>query len=290
MASFSGHETFPLRYAWLAKAVEACAQDGGVFGDDRAIATFGVGRNMVRAIRHWALATGIVEPAARGEVAPTSLGQAVFGLDGADPYCEDPATHWLLHWLLCRDPDRATLWHFVFGWWQGGALDLARLRNALDPWLDARGESAPSDSTLKRDLQCLVGTYTVNPRQDPEDALASPLSSLGLLAEAGGTVRLRQGRHASLPPAVFAAAVIDFWDRTRPGSETLPVSEWLHGPGSPGRVFLLDQEQAFDLVRRVEALQDAPFRYDATGGLQQLYRAGDAGFADLVERSVSAPA
>ena len=48
--SFSGHETFPLRFSWLAKAVEAADDNPEIFGDEVAIATFGVGRNMVRAI------------------------------------------------------------------------------------------------------------------------------------------------------------------------------------------------------------------------------------------------
>ena len=119
MVSFSGHETFPIRYPWPAKAVEATDADPEVFQDDRAIATFGVGRNMVRAIRHWGLAAEVLEADGRGRVVPTDLGRAVFGLDGADLYCEDPGTAWLLHWLLCRDPARATLWHFVFGHWAG---------------------------------------------------------------------------------------------------------------------------------------------------------------------------
>ena len=159
--------------------------------------------------------------------------------------------------LLCRDPARATLWHFVFGHWTGGALDIRRLRSALDPWLATQDESAPSDSTLKRDLQCLVGTYTVHPRQDPEDAVASPLAELGLLADDGGLMFLREGAHASLPPDVFAAAVLDFWDRTRPHTETLAVADLLHAPGSPGRVFVLSEEQAFDLVARLEAADHA---------------------------------
>ena len=289
MVSFSGHETFPIRYPWPAKAVEATDADPEVFQDDRAIATFGVGRNMVRSIRHWGLAAEVLETDGRGRVVPTDLGRAVFGLDGADPYCEDPGTAWLLHWLLCRDPARATLWHFVFGHWAGGALDLRRLRSALDPWLAERDESAPSDSTLKRDLQCLVGTYTVQARQDPEDAVASPLAALGLVADEGGLVFLREGRHASLPPLVFAAAVLDYWGRTRPEAETLAVADLLHGPGSPGRVFLLSDEQAFDLVARVESLGEAPFRYADTAGLQQLYRVGDAAPPDLLDRHYAAP-
>jgi hypothetical protein len=61
---FSGHETFPLRQMWLKKAFEQ-ADDGffipkSTFSDESAIAAFGVGKNMVSAIRHWALACGIM--------------------------------------------------------------------------------------------------------------------------------------------------------------------------------------------------------------------------------------
>jgi len=54
--SFSGHETFPLRFNWLKKGIDAAAEDPEIFNSDRAIAEFGVGKNMVRAIRHWGLA------------------------------------------------------------------------------------------------------------------------------------------------------------------------------------------------------------------------------------------
>lgn len=61
---FSGHETFPLRQMWLKKAFEA--RDGtdikkSTFTDESAIALFGVGKNMVASIKHWALACGVFE-------------------------------------------------------------------------------------------------------------------------------------------------------------------------------------------------------------------------------------
>jgi hypothetical protein len=54
--SFSGHETFVFRYAWLKKGVDAVQRDHVVFNDDSGMVTLGVGKNMVRAIRHWGLA------------------------------------------------------------------------------------------------------------------------------------------------------------------------------------------------------------------------------------------
>ena len=60
---FSGHETFALRAGWPRKAYDAALVDPAVFASDDAIARFGVGKNMVRSIRHWALATGMLEEA-----------------------------------------------------------------------------------------------------------------------------------------------------------------------------------------------------------------------------------
>ena len=58
----SGHETFPIRYGWLKKAFDAVRdtedQDDNrqVFSGADAIARFGVGKNMVSSMRHWATA------------------------------------------------------------------------------------------------------------------------------------------------------------------------------------------------------------------------------------------
>jgi hypothetical protein len=96
--SFSGHETFPFRYAWVKKGVDAATDDGAVFLRDDAMTALDVGKNMVRSIRHWCLATGVLEavvgPNRRptGQVRPTWLGKAPLGDGGWDLYLEDPAT------------------------------------------------------------------------------------------------------------------------------------------------------------------------------------------------------
>ena len=58
--SFSGHETFPFRYTWLKKGVDAVREDPAIFTSDRATITLGAGKNMVRSIRHWCTAAGLI--------------------------------------------------------------------------------------------------------------------------------------------------------------------------------------------------------------------------------------
>lgn len=55
---FSGYETFPLRHGWLTKvAIEVRSQPDntrGLFVDASAIVKFGVEKNIVTSMRHWA--------------------------------------------------------------------------------------------------------------------------------------------------------------------------------------------------------------------------------------------
>jgi hypothetical protein len=116
---FAGHETFTLRYGWLKKAVDAARERQDIFLQDDALVTLGVGKNMVRSIRHWGLVTGILEesndvPNNRGRfIRPSALGDLLFGPRGLDPYLEEVGTLWLIHWQLAEIPDGPTTWFWV---------------------------------------------------------------------------------------------------------------------------------------------------------------------------------
>lgn len=112
---FSGHETFPLRYGWLKKCYDRVSETEQepnnkalCWGDD-AIARFGVGKNMVSSMRHWAVVAGIIrEPSGSNQAETTPLGQMLFGEQGVDPYLENPTSLWLIHWKLATEWKRKT--------------------------------------------------------------------------------------------------------------------------------------------------------------------------------------
>ena len=59
--SFSGHETFPFRYSWFKKGIDGVLFDPEIFNKDSAMTFLGVGKNMVRSIRHWCLVARLIE-------------------------------------------------------------------------------------------------------------------------------------------------------------------------------------------------------------------------------------
>jgi hypothetical protein len=117
---FSGHETFPLRQMWLKKAFDKADTSHKIskstFSDDDAIAKFGVGKNMVASIRHWALACNIMTDvdAPNGCYVLTKDAKLILNDDGFDPYSENPTTAWYAHWWLAGKGNRSTTWKWLF--------------------------------------------------------------------------------------------------------------------------------------------------------------------------------
>ena len=133
--SFSGHETFPFRYTWLKKGVDAVKADPAVFSSDRSTITLGVGKNMVRSIRHWCAAAGLIQAGDdRTRFEPTKLGNAIFADDGFDPYLEDSATLWLIHTQLAVNASRATTWYWAFGVFAQNEFRKAKFTSELLDW------------------------------------------------------------------------------------------------------------------------------------------------------------
>ena len=183
----SGHETFPLRYGWLKKAYDAVADTSNpepkrsIFLADDAIAHFGVGKNMVASMRHWASAVKVIEDIG-GRASTTQFGDRLFSDDGLDPYMEDPATTWLVHWNLCSNPFKTT-WFWAFNHFAAESFDREMLVKELVKLANKRGWARASPSTIKNDVACFVRTYvpkTPLGKASHEDALESPLTELGV--------------------------------------------------------------------------------------------------------------
>ena len=204
---FSGHETFPLRYGWLKKAFDATADTSddprnkrAVFLADDAIAKFGVGKNMVASIRHWAASTDVIVEETSDRIVTTPFGRALFGIRGHDPYMEHHATMWLLHWKLCANPSKTT-WYWAFNHFGRSTFRREDLVHGLVKLATARGWQRVSETTVRRDVECFLRTYAAphaGAGAAPEDALESPLAELGLVRAIGrrGRLSVCPGRQA----------------------------------------------------------------------------------------------
>lgn len=291
---FAGHETFPLRYGWLNKAYDQISHvlsagngdTNAVFLDENSISLFGVGKNMVVSMRHWALAAKVIEIAdaedgtRQARLTPSGFGKLL--LEECDPYLEHPASLWLIHWHLASRPGRATTWYWAFNELNEPSIDRellsARLARRIASLRESgrMRESRITETTIRRDVECFVRTYLARPisgRAVQEDNLESPLSELALLQPlgVGSAFRFRRGPKPTLPDEVFLYGLLAFWQQLYPTRREFSVEAVAHEPGSPGRVFLLDEESVADRLASIADLTRGAIRWDESTGMRQVY-------------------
>jgi len=98
------------------KGFDKADEDNSVFSKESAPIVFGVGKNMVKAIRYWCIAFRIIEESkdnGKYVYKPTAFAEKLLKNDGWDPFLEDPASLWLLHWNLFKSPCYAPAWYYI---------------------------------------------------------------------------------------------------------------------------------------------------------------------------------
>jgi hypothetical protein len=279
--SFARHETFHPRFGWLRKAVSASAEAGDVFTDDEATVKLGVGKNMVNSIRYWGLAFKILEQEANPTrprvplIVPTTFGSTLLGDDGWDPYLEDPASLWLLHWKLLSTPCQAPVWWVAFNDFTAVQFSESQLTMHVLELAAAAGWPTVAEASVKKDVDCLLRTYTLrrHGRQGLDDILDCPFRELGLIeaaaSEEGRSWRFVVGEKPGLPNEIVAHAALDFAGLSNDGARSISIARLAHDPGSPGAAFRLTETALFDALSRA-ATSTNSLRVAEPGGLRQL--------------------
>ncbi|MCY4184629.1 MAG: DUF4007 family protein [Rhodobacteraceae bacterium] len=283
--SFSGHETFPLRYGWLKKAYDRVHKSDNKVKNradcwsDDAIGEFGVGKNMVASIRHWAKVMKIIEEK-ESKVFTTKIGNFIFNpKSGHDPYLEHPSTLWLIHWQLATNPNKTT-WYWLYNHFPNINFDRDGLVSKINRLINDRRWSNVAVSTIKKDVACFIRTYVA---QEPsgkvghDDALESPLTELGLIRANNikDSFRFVRGSKPMLAQGIFTYALIEFWTKYSRNSKTISFEAIAHAPGSPGRVFLLDENELDDKLATLDSSTKGEFTLTETSGLKQISSKGE---------------
>ena len=277
---FTGHETFPLRYLWLCKAYKEVAdlskenQRKNPFSNPDAIVAFGVGKNMVNSIRHWSLACKIIEHK-NGSFKPTSIGEFLFNpKTGRDPFMESEATLWLIHWMVAGQWGRTSTWYYAFNYFSERRFEREDIVKSILSLCRDRGWKRTSEITIKRDVDCFLRSYAhQGDEKFSEDSIESVLSELGLINAVGSHMfEFSYGPKPGLPEGVFLYSLNEFWQAEIPNQNSASVEILTYAPGSPGRVFKLDEQSLVERLVRIGESSDGCFQWTDTSGIRNVTR------------------
>jgi len=276
--AFGRHETFALRYSWLTKGYQAVSKpkESSIFSSDEATVVLGVGKNMVNAIRYWLQAAQLIVPAQSG-FETTPLGDNIFGKKGFDPYLEDEATIWLVHWLIASNPELATGWYWFFNKFHKPEFTSQEAAAALLDFAKQNIQSKFSATTVKQDSAIVLRMYARskgNTRTPIEEALDSPLSLLSLITQAPGgrTYYSRALERDALPIGIFGFAVAQVFEAMHVSE--LPIEDLMYAKGgypAPGAVFRLTENAMITKLERLIHQMPGIFEIRETAGIHQLY-------------------
>lgn len=274
-SAFGRHETFALRYGWITKGLLALKADSTVFEQDSAVISLGVGKNMVSAIRYWMLAAQLAF-FERNASRIDELAEALMFDPGWDPFLEDDATIWLVHWLIASNAQDATAWFWFFNKFHKPYYSSKELADELGKFATIEVESKFSAVTLKADISVLLRSYSSlapSAAKSADDALDCPFSNLGLMhLGADGRYQCVPSARPYLPVAVVGFAVLELMAHA--GQRSMPIATLMrseNGLAAPGAVFKLTEDALLGKLEELIVLYPDVFALRDTAGVHQLY-------------------
>lgn len=197
-----GHEKFHLREGWLTKGLLGVHNNPRVFAGNDGPDQLGVGTNMVKSIKYWMLATGLLSEEQRNGAVLTGFGDAVLNYD---EYLEDYFTLWLLHSHVAKNEYRSTVWYLFFNKCEAEEFTKEELFAVLKKELIAYAETDKfPEASLKDDIDVLLNMYSKNNEvEDPEDKNRCPLATLNLLRKEKDTYYKQQPDIRNFPDDII---------------------------------------------------------------------------------------
>ncbi len=247
--SFSGHESFQCRNLWLKKGYDFIT-NGHSFTDEDAVVHLGVGKNMVNAIRYWLKAFGMTDP---NTDQPTALTNLLLADDGWDPYLEDSATLWLLHYQLVTTAWAST-YSLIFNGLRRDKIEFSRINFLSFAKRQAEiGQTSLNDGTVKADFDVFVRMYLrpTNQTKDRDEGLSGVLTDLELVATARRNDEpyyvIENTEKRNLPDAVLLYGILT----SGQFESSVNFTTLLTAPDQVGSIFALNATGLYTKLERL---------------------------------------
>ena len=157
----SAHETFSIRKGWIHKGVKNILVYPRLFTDKNInpCDILGIGTNMVKSLRYWMTAVGIMEEVSEGNQKVQKLTRLGEIIDEYDKYYEEDGTNWLLHYMLAKNEELATAWYWFFNIFKINSFDKQLFVRELSEFLHTEYDYDGSEKMLGDEFDCIIKTY-----------------------------------------------------------------------------------------------------------------------------------
>ncbi|MBM3712425.1 MAG: DUF4007 family protein [Actinobacteria bacterium] len=259
--TFSGHESFHCRSLWLKKGYDFIIKDKK-FSRPDAVVDLGVGKNMVSAINYWMKSFGLLKK----ENTLSEVADFILGKNGVDPYLENPATLWLLHYHIVKE-NNASIYSLVFNEFRKKRKEFNK--GHLQNFLKSKCEETKTnytESTIQRDISVFLRNY-VKPQKanrNLEDYFSGIFIELNLVEQLLKCddkeidwYRIENKERDDFPAEVLLYCILD----NEHYGDSITLDDILHSYNSIGNIFALTVK---DVLDKIEYLTKSKYKINFT--------------------------
>ncbi len=264
---FSGHETFHCRPIWLKKGYDF-ANSGNLFNDNDAVIELGVGKNMVASIKFWLKAFGFYN---MQENTIEDLSHDILNENGFDPFLEDDATLFLLHYLLIKNVEISSIYYLAFIKLSKEKLEFTSedLLSFINRECLKEGIEV-NDNTLNNDIKVFFKNYIPSKDEnsgieDNYNGLFYNLRYLNKVKSSSGNTRYRFNINngSYLPEVVFLYVLLEKFE----GAISISMEAIREQVSS---IFLMEKQGTYSMIERLVSKYPNDITFKDDGGRQEI--------------------
>lgn len=248
------HETFSIRKGWIHKGVKNILVYPRLFTDKNInpCDILGIGTNMVKSLRYWMTAVGIMEEVSEGNQKVQKLTRLGEIIDEYDKYYEEDGTNWLLHYMLAKNEELATAWYWFFNIFKINSFDKQLFVRELFEFLHTEYDYDGSEKMLGDEFDCIIKTYCSKGKDvSPEDINECPLTDLHLIEVSDNKYYKKHTPDRDAIHPLIILAVISEQAYISKKKEVL-ITDLLNKECNVGRIFNLDRATCFYYLEQLQ--------------------------------------
>ena len=285
---FRAHDTFFIRKGWLNKGLSQVRRDNTVFisKTQNPMDVFGIGNNMVKALRYWMQVTGLTKEPEKGKRVQefTDFGKLVFE---NDRYIDETGTLLLLHYELASNKDDATAWYFFFNEFTYNEFTKEDFVREIQNFIQMNNEAEVATRSLEDDFACILSTYQSRSKtgttMSPENNIDCPLGELNLIDVLDKKRKIYRKAIPSkeLFDPWIVMAIISKWSEKHGNVKEVSLNDLLSSPCNIGRTYNLDTITMLDILYKTEKL--GRIKINRTAGLDVVVLNDVPSYAECIE-------
>ena len=258
---FKKNESFSIREGWISKVINNNNLKK-TFSKNEGISELGIGSNMVKSLKYWVTASGIIEGK---DCQLTAFGNA---LRETDPYLEKDISWFLIHYHLVKNTTQCPIFYYVFTMNQNGFTKDFIVNYVFEkakPFFNDK-----DDDVLRKyvedDTNVFLKTYySEDKTTNPEENYVCPLSHLNLLQKNKGKYIKSSPSLSQLSPIIVYYVLRQEFEN----EDSFVIDDTIEKEFGPCHIFNLDKSS---FIQHLEILQNRGLLIiNRTAGLNTVY-------------------